>query len=166
MRSRPSSAPVPWRPRGGERPRGRRRLPLAVGVLAAMLGVAVLLGGCSSARSELGTSDSNCYVALPAAIEAVHHQGKLHGVLLVSVSDLRHRAPSLYKAATTRVGTKTVSQVCLVAFSGTFAASSLVRPVGRSSGHLAIVELDYPGNQVLATLLVPHVPLGFGHTHL
>jgi hypothetical protein len=156
--ARPAAA-VTEAPRPGRRPPRR-----AVLVLAALMVAATVLGACSAVRNDLGTADSDCYVALPAAYSAVHHHGTLHGVRLVATSSLRRRAPLLYTAAT-RVEPK-FTQVCLVAFSGDFSASSLPHAVGKKNGRLAVVELGYPGNRVLATLVVVRLPLAFGHPHI
>jgi hypothetical protein len=137
-----------------------RRL-LACGVL--VLGT-LGLGGCAAARSELGTASSVCYVDLALATRAVHHEGRLVGVRLVSVPSLRTHAPLLFKAAEVRG--KRLSQVCLVGFGGDFSARHVERPIGETAGHLAVVELDYPQRELLATLLVRRPPVSFGHYHL
>ena len=141
---------------------GRQRI---AGVCVAAIAAAALLGGCGVARNELGTVNSNCYVALPTAYAAVHHHGKLHGVRLVSVSSLRTRAPHLYQAAKS-TAPPVPRQVCLVAFSGTFTATQVREPLGKKAGILAVVEVSYPGKRLLGTLLVRHVPLTFLHTHV
>lgn len=142
------------------------RHPVRMGaVTAALLLAAAALGGCASARSELGTANSACYISLPQAVTAVHHRGHLYGVRLVSVASLQHRAPLLYRAARRAPGKK-VGQVCLVAFTGTFKAKEVERPLGRTAGHLAVVELAYPSKRLLATLLAHHPPLPFGHPHV
>ena len=139
----------------------RVRAVLACGVLA--LG-ALGLGGCAAARNELGTSSSGCYVDLALATHAVHHEGRLAGVRLVSVTSLRAHAPALFRAAEVRG--KRLSQVCLVAFNGRFSASAVERPIGGTRGRLAVVELEYPHRRLLATLLVKRPPVPFGHYHL
>jgi hypothetical protein len=126
--------------------------------------VSRLAAGCTSVRNDLGTSSSVCYGALPAATTAVHGQGRLDGVRLVSVASLKGPAPHLYRAATSAGGG--VSRVCLVAFSGSFRADEVVHPVGRERGHLAVVELVYPGDRLVATLLISRPPLHFGHSHI
>lgn len=134
----------------------------AVAGLAAALAT-LGLAGCASARNDLGTSSGGCYVALPAALDAVHHHGRLHGVRLTSVTSLRRRAPALYRAA--RTGVPAEQQVCLVAFAGRFTASGVADPIGHSSGGLAVVELGYPDHRVMATLVTARPPFEFGHSH-
>lgn len=145
-------------------PRARRARWCAV-VAAAVAAGSLTLAGCASVRNDLGTTNSDCYIAIPAADGAVHHHGHLRGVLLVTVASLRHRAPNLYRAATSAPPPR-VTRVCLVAFGGTFTDSTVTRPIGQEAGHLAVVELDYPSKRLLATLLIRHVPFGFGHTHI
>ncbi|MHB8220934.1 MAG: hypothetical protein ACYDHU_11545 [Acidimicrobiales bacterium] len=133
--------------------------------IAAAAMVALLFAGCTSVRNDLGPSSSVCYGSLPVATGAVHGRGRLDGVRLVTVSSLKTKAPHLYGAAVSRRA-GAVSRVCLVAFSGRFQADGVSRPIGHDHGRLAVVELAYPGDQLLATLLVARPPLSFGHTHL
>jgi hypothetical protein len=150
-----------WRLSPTDRPAWRIRATVCAAIVASAIGLAA----CSSVRNELGTSSSNCYVALPAAAGAVDHEGHLYGVRLVTVASLRHRAPNLYRAASGAPPPK-VSRVCLVAFSGHFRASTVHDPVGQRAGFLAVVELGYPGNRLLATWVAPHQALVFGHSHI
>ncbi len=143
-----------------ERSHRIRALVAAGAVLAGAIG----LGGCAAARDELGTSASDCYVDLAVAARAVHHEGRLQGVRLVSVASLRPHAPLLYDAAKTHG--KRLGDVCLVAYGGDFEKARVESPLGQSTGRLAVVELGYPGRQLLATLLVVHPPLDFEHYHL
>lgn len=131
---------------------------------AALIVAATLLAGCSSARSELGTSASPCYLALPAASTAVHHRGHLLGVRLESAGWLRTHARHLYAAD--RAAHPSPPLVCLFAYSGHFRSDGVERPVGRPAGRLAVVEISYPKGRVIATLVVRHPPLTFGHSHI
>jgi hypothetical protein len=132
--------------------------------VAAVL-LAVGLAACSSVRSDLGTTNGPCYVALPAASAAVHGQGHLAGVRLVTVSSLRH-VPVIYPVAATMRAGRRVTHVCLVAFTGHFTSGTVDEPHGRPMGHLAVVVLEYQGNELLGTVVFAHPPLRFGHTHL
>ena len=151
------TAPTPGR--GHRRHRPGRRL-----WAAAILAVAGLtLGGCASARNDLGTRDSSCYLAIPTAAAAVHHRGQLHGVLLASTASLRTRDGRLYREARAH-GQR---NVCLVAFTGHFQAGSVAHPLGhRASGDVAIVELGYPDHRLLGTVLATRQTLPFGHSHI
>lgn len=143
--------------------RARRRKRLAASVVAVAIAAAAL-GGCASARSELGTANSNCYIDVASALHAVQHEGRLHGIRLVTVASLRPHATLLYRAA--RSAKHRPSEVCLVAFEGKFTASHVVRSMGRRSGHYAVVEFSYPGRGLLATLLTRSTPIPFGHPHI
>lgn len=134
-------------------------------LLGALLLGAALLGGCTSVRNDLGTSNGNCYVALPAANAAVHGKGHLEGVRLVTVAALRSYAPRLYQAATSAPGPE-IQRVCLVAFTGSFESSAVSQPVGQGKGGQAVVELAYPDNRLVATLIVARPPVPFGHSHI
>ena len=125
-----------------------------------------LLGaGCASSRNTLGTASSPCFKALPAATTAVHERGRLLGVLLVPAKKLA-TDQHLSAALSTRSSTK-VSDVCLIAFSGSFLSNQVDRPLGALSSikpdPYAVVVVSIPQNQLLATFVLPHPPLRFGH---
>jgi len=126
--------------------------------------LAGVLSSCSSARSNLGTSDSSCYLALPTATKAVEGHGRLLGVHLFDLAALRHRAPRLFEMLATRNGGS--QRVCVVAFEGHFEKSNVSKPLGRSSGRLAVVVSTTPANQLLGTVIVTRAPLHFGHPHI
>ena len=130
---------------------------------SALVACAVLLGGCSSVRNALGTTNSPCYIALPAAEGAVHGKGHLGGVRLASVTSLPSFS-TLHRAATEPEAN--ARRVCLVAFNGNFRSSKVSRPLGLARGKLAIVVLRYPDGKVLATVILKRLDLHFGHTHL
>lgn len=144
--------------------RPRRRASRTVAAWTAALVTAAALSGCAAARNELGTVNSDCYIAIPAAFRAVHHHGRLAGVRLVSVASLRTQAPLLYEAA--RSKGKSTRDVCLVAFTGEFLAESVTVPVGDTAGSVAVVELGYPAKRLFATLVLRRPPIPFGHFHL
>jgi hypothetical protein len=125
--------------------------------------LALLLCACSGVRDNLGTANSPCYVALPAATGAVHHSGKLLGLRLDRVGSLRS-ARRLYLAA--GGGHAGNERVCLVGFRGVFLAEDVFKPQGASAGSLAVVVLSYPDNHVLGTVILRHEPVRFGHSHL
>lgn len=122
------------------------------------------LAGCSIARNNLGTTNSGCYISLPAAVRAVHGSGHLAGVRLVSVRSLRRSAPDIYRLATQP--RPAVQRVCLVAFHGHFRASDVTRPRGVPAGRVAVAVLEYPDNRLLGTVILVRPPVHFGHTHL
>jgi hypothetical protein len=145
--------------------RERRHLARAA-LLAVALAVAGLaLSACTAARNDLGTVDSQCYVAIPAATAAIHGPKHLKGVALVGIGALRAHDRQLYQAAVATSG-HLAQSICLVAFTGHFRADEVTAPVGEPAGRLAVVALRYPDNRVLATLLVRHPPFAFGHSHI
>jgi hypothetical protein len=149
MSMQPTKRATPW---------SRCVVGFAVCVLAAGL-----LAGCTTARSNLGTSDSSCYSALPTATKAVHSRGRLIGVHRFTVSGLRRQAPHLTQdLATKEPGTQSI---CVVAFQGHFTAGSVSDPRGRASGRLAVVVSTTPGNHLLGTVIFTRPPLHFGHSH-
>jgi hypothetical protein len=138
---------------------GRRAGTVAGWVLALCL-----LGGCTSARSELGTSDSACFLALPTATRAVGPHSRLLGVRLLTPTSLGHLAPGL--AADLPTGESSREQICVLAFAGSFRAGTVAKPVGLPSGPVAVVVTRAPSNQLIGTVIVPRAPLHFGHSHI
>jgi hypothetical protein len=124
---------------------------------------AVLLAGCTSARSDLGTADDTCYQGLPAASQAVGGHGRLTGVDLMTAAQLRKKAP--FVAQTLVPGQATTHRFCVFAFTGSFERTQVAHPYGRPSGRLAVVVLATPSNRLLGTFLFDHAPLPFGHAH-
>jgi hypothetical protein len=139
---------------------GRRRI--AVGVSAVAL--AVGLASCTSARSTLGTSDGSCFRAIPAAVEAVHSHGRLLGGRLFTSSALHHKAPRLYSDLSSHHTLPT--SVCVMAFKGTFTKGAVSKPLGRSSGALAVVVTSSSGHTLVGTVIFRSVPLALGHSHV
>jgi hypothetical protein len=148
------------RPRGSGRRAWRRH--------AASVAACVMLGGglataCTTARSDLGTSTSSCYLALPTAKEAVEGHGRLLGVQRFSLTALHQQAPTLYSQLDSNAPGS--QRVCVVDFGGRFDAASVHVARGRSSGLLAVVVSTTPGNHVLGTVILARPPLRFGHSH-
>lgn len=143
---------------------GRRgvRRAAAVGVTCAL---SVYFGaGCTSARTNLGTTDSACYLALPIASHAIGTQGRLQGVRLVTLSTLRHEAPGLTAHVSSEVPAN--QNICALAFAGRFTLSSVTKPYGRPVSRVAIVLVTRPSNTVLGTVLLDRLPLRFSHSHI
>jgi hypothetical protein len=133
-------------------------------VLASCILFAVVLTGCTAARSNLGTSDSSCYLALPTATKAVEGHGRLLGVHLLDLKTLRHRTPRFFETLAT--GNDGSQKVCVVEFEGHFDQSTVSKPLGRSSGRLAVVVSTSPANRLLGTVILARPPLHFGHPHI
>lgn len=143
--------------------RGSRTWRRGVGGVVGCLLVAAFLADCTTARSDLGTSVSSCYHALPTATKAVHRRGHLLGVQEFTVGSLRREAPDLSQELAAQAASD--RRICVVAFSGTFDASSVSAPRGQQSGKLAVVVTTTPGNHLLGTVILPRPPLRFGHPH-
>ena len=137
----------------------------AAAVLAVCLSLAATVAGCTSARNTLGTNASTCFEALAVAEDAVHHRGTFTGVRLVSLAsvgtDTHLRARLVARAG------KTVHDVCVVSYRGTFTENQVEQPFGRPPvggvGHYAIVIVSKPQNKLLGTVVRLTQPLRFGH---
>ncbi len=149
------------RAESGRRGGWRRRRPLVL--IAAAVAGSVALASCTAGHASLGTDSSPCYLAIPKAADAVHDRGTLVGVLLVPPSDMDpHRAITI---ELTRRNGGPLHDTCLVAYRGRFTSASVERPIepGRS-GTYAVAVLNPSGSQLLATFVLNHVPLRFGHS--
>jgi hypothetical protein len=133
------------------------------GVVAAFMVAGVLAAGCTTARSDLATSDSTCYRAIPTATNAVRGHGHLLGVERSSLATLRRQAPVLLREVSS--GQSSSQTVCVIAFEGRFTSASVAEPHGRSSGRLAVVVTTTPTDHLLGTLVFRQPPLSFGHAH-
>ncbi|MFZ0248953.1 MAG: hypothetical protein WAL61_03345 [Acidimicrobiales bacterium] len=136
-----------------------RAAPLA----AALVLAATLLVSCSTARTDYGTSDASCYLALPTAAKAVGGHGHLEGVRKYTLSNLRSVAPRLYKSLADDLSKK--QGVCIAGYSGHFSAKEVSKPLGRPTGTLAVAVVSTPGNTLLGTLILTKLPVRFQHTH-
>ena len=145
----------------------RRPARTQAGALTAGIVLAAsLLASCSSARSDLGTTDESCYLTLPTAARAVGGHGHLEGVRKFSFSDLHGMAPRLYgELAHDDLTPK--QAVCLAAYTGHFTASDVAKPLGRRSGTsaVAVAVVTTPANRLLGTLILTKLPVRFEHTH-
>jgi hypothetical protein len=144
----------------GPRRGWRRRGCGAFGLLLASAGVT----GCTTARSDLGTSAGPCYVALPTATKAVDGEGHLLGVQRVTAESLQRQAPELYQQVPTTYAAST--RLCVVAFSGRFDAASVTDASGRPSGGLAVVVSTASGNRLLGTVIFAKPPLRIGRSEV
>jgi hypothetical protein len=53
--------------------------------------------------------------------------------------------------------------VCIAAYKGHFTSSEVRKPLGWPSGTLAVAVVTSPGNRLLGTLILTHVPVRFQH---
>jgi hypothetical protein len=136
-----------------------------VGGLVSCALAACIAAGCTSARTNLGTSDSSCYLALPSAAMAVGSHSRLTGVHLFTLDDLHRRAPRFFKLFASEHAPSS-QRVCVFAFAGAFTEASVSKPLGRTSGPVAIVVLKAPSNQLFGTVILRRLPLRFSHSHI
>lgn len=141
-----------------------RRRAAGPRLCAALLTLALIGTACTTARNELGTEDSSCYLALPVASHAVHAQGRLLGVERFTLATLRKQTPHLYADLHTRRPAN--QRVCVVAYGGRFQAARVEMGHGRAAGRLAVVVATFPDNHLLGTVIFFHAPLTFGHSHI
>jgi hypothetical protein len=124
----------------------------------------VLIGGCTTARSNLGTSDSSCYLALPTLTKAVHGHGRLLGVHRYTWTVLRKQVPKLVGQLPVKERGSTA--MCVAAYTGQFTQGTVSDPHGESSGRLAVVVSTATGNHLLGTVIFTKAPLRFSHPHV
>lgn len=129
----------------------------------ALVLVATLLASCSTARSDFGTTDASCYLALPTAAKAVGGHGHLEGVRKYTVNDLRGVAPRFYSQLADDVPKK--QGVCVAGYTGHFTSAEVSKPLGLPSGTLAVAVVTTPANKLLGTLVLTKLPVRFQHTH-
>jgi hypothetical protein len=137
-----------------------RTLSVIVGAIMA----ASVLAGCTAARSDVGTTDESCYLALPTAAKSVGSHAHLQGIRKLSIGQLKSIAPRLYHHLAAQVPAH--QAVCLAAYTGHFTAASVSKPLGQRSGTLAVAVVTSPGNTLLGTLVLRKIPVRFAHTHI
>ncbi len=134
-----------------------------LGAVMLFVGLAASLAACSSARTDVGTTDESCFKAIPTASHAVEDRGHLAGVRKYSLADLHGLAPRLADRLADQMPKG--QAVCLVAYSGRFDSSRVSKPLGRGSGPLAVAVVTWPGDTLLGTLILDRIPVRFGHSH-
>jgi hypothetical protein len=139
--------------------RGLRRVGAVVAGLVLSGSVFV---GCSAARTDVGTTDESCYLALPTAADAVGPGAHFIGVRKYTMSSLKGVAPRLYGFMSKSVSPK--QAVCLAAYRGHFDSYTVTKPIGHPAGTLAVAVVKTPGNELLGTLILTKIPVRFQHT--
>jgi hypothetical protein len=140
--------------------------------LALALSIAVTASGaaaCGAGRDILGTNTSPCFLALPVAKKAVEGRGSLAGVRLVDVSRLTANERAL-RNLLDQLPIPSSHEVCLVAFTGSFAPGQVELPFGpvpaSGAGRFAIAVVTIPKAALLGTLVVQRAPLSFKREHV
>jgi hypothetical protein len=118
------------------------------------------LAACTAGHSTLGTSDSACFKALPAASAAVHRRGAFLGVHKVDTKRLLEDA-RLRKSP--MLSSLDDEAVCAVAFRGRFPAGSVEHAYRQRSGDYAVVLVRTRNDRVAVTFVLDRLPLQFRH---
>jgi hypothetical protein len=142
---------------------GRPVRAVAVALVACVV-AAGLLAGCSAVRSNLGTSESACYLALPTASQALRGHGRLAGVHLFAAGTLRRQIPHLYARLT--LPHPAPQRLCAFEFTGHFTTASVAGPLGTDAGRYAVVVVTTPAERLLGTVILDGPPYRFEHTHV
>lgn len=124
-------------------------------VLAVVVLVALVLGGCAGPRNSLGTGSTACFRALPPAEAAVHHRGRYLGVRQVKASTVAKKHPEFNQFGGTTL--------CVAAFQGTFGPGSVTSASPTRSGSYALVLVDAKSAKLLGAFLADRLPLRFSH---
>lgn len=116
--------------------------------------------GCTATPGISNGSVSVCYRAIPAARTAVHESpAKLIGVHRVPVDKVRSQLPP---QAQFELTADDDTSVCAMAFKGQFAAGQVdLAPAGQS-GDYALVLVSSKKLQLVASVVLVHLPRAFG----
>jgi hypothetical protein len=131
--------------------------------VAGLLLAGSVLVGCSAARTDVGTTDETCYLALPTAAHAVGSHAHFVGIRKYTLASLKGVAPRLYRYLI--VSTSPRASVCVAGYTGHFTSATVSKPLGRSSGTLAVAIIKWPSNDLVGTLILNKIPVRFQHTH-
>ena len=142
-----------------------RRARVRPAVLAAVLVLTGLLGGCTASRNGLGTHDSVCFKVYPEAVAAVHGHGRFAGERYLPAHALIVQIRKV--AVPDSLQDASCVATCLVAFTGHFTASTVERgwaPDG-GAGRIAIVVVRQSDSLLVATVVLARMPrrLIFAH---
>jgi hypothetical protein len=143
------------------------------GPLALVLAIALTAAGvaaCGAGRGILGTNTSPCFLALPTAKRAVEGHGSLAGLRLIDIPRLTAPGDRAIRNLLAQLPSPHPREVCLIAYSGTFAPGQVEQPIGppppATTGRYAIAVVTTPGSGLLGTFIVQHEPVNFRRSHL
>jgi hypothetical protein len=124
------------------------------------LAAALTATGCNTTPGVSNGSVSVCYRALPVGTTAIHdRRAKLIGVHRVPVDKVRSHLPV---TAQDELAADDDTSVCAMAFKGPFQAGQVdLAPAGQS-GEYALVLVSSKKLQLVATVVLPHLPRAFG----
>jgi hypothetical protein len=104
---------------------------------------------------------------LPIAASAVEHRGRFAGVVFVSASTVDGKHQSKFKSELVARAGHPLTEVCLVAYEGSFTLDEVQKPLGAApsegSGRFAIVVVEPKGDFLLATFVTKEEPVRFKH---
>ena len=116
--------------------------------------------GCTATPGLSNGSVSVCYRAIPAARSAIHDdRAKLIGVHRVPVDRVRSQLPP---AAQFELAADDDTSVCAMAFKGTFQAGQVDLAPPDQSGGYALVLVSSKKLDLVATVVLLHLPHAFG----
>lgn len=128
--------------------------------LAMAAAVAVSASACAGGRISLGTGASACFRDLPAATDAVHNKGSLHGVRRVSAATLRAHDPH-----DPTLATLPDQELCVFAFKGTYPPGSVNGAHNTTTGQYAVVAVTTKNADVVGATVTDRLPTRFRHLH-
>ena len=138
----------------------RHRLKASTAVTAAMVLMAVT-AACSAAHPPLALSNgsvSDCFRALPLARTAVHDpSARFVGVKRVAADHIEEELPGTVMAPDDD------TQVCALAFHGTFAAGQVAGAPSTEQGAYAVVIVTSRNLKLVRSFVGPELPTNFSH---
>ena len=115
---------------------------------------------CTATPGITNGSVSVCYRAIPVAKSAIHDdKAKLIGVHRVPVDQVRGHLP---QAAQFELAADDDTSVCALAFKGTFAAGQVDLAPPDQNGGYALVLVSSKKLQLVASVVLLHLPHAFG----
>ena len=128
-------------------------LPIGVGT--------ALMAGCGAPRPGVSNgSVSACYRAIPTAKAAVHDShATMIGVHRVPADKLRSHLPVLAQA---ELASEDDSQLCAVAFKGSFASGQVDLAPPNEQGPYALVLVSSHDSRLIGSAVLVHLPPSLG----
>jgi hypothetical protein len=130
--------------------------PLSVVLLAALVG----LPGCSHTPGVSNGSVSVCYRAIPVGRAAVHDShARLIGVHRIPLDNVRSHLPA---ASRDQLAAEDDLAVCEMTFRGSFGPGQVDMAPAGQAGSYALVLVSSLRLHLVAAVVLPHLPRGFG----
>ncbi len=148
------------------RPAGSR-LPRRLLSTLAMMALALATASCTATSAGVGSPESPCFLALPAAKSAVHGRGHFSGVRYLTGDQLAtalRSGPAGRRAVPAVLDAQRASGICAVAYRGRYRRGGVVQswPTGgRRVSRIAVVVVRQKDGTVLVTMLFEREPIGF-----